>query len=182
MDPEDVCCGTAGYDSRIDKFTALDLENHGTGEAGILGPCDRSQCDHRIDERAAHDTGDGDRKDDAREGDHHISDTHDDDIDDAAEVSGNDAHRGAYDEDAGYEGDDGGQGVARAVEDTGEYVTSELVCAEEMRRRRCLVRILHDSGERVIRSDDRSKECDRQKKDDQKRGEAEGFIFFEAFD
>ena len=33
-----------------------------------------------------------------------------------------------------------------------------------------------------MRSDDRSKECDRQKKDDQKRGEAEGFIFFEAFD
>ena len=171
----------AADDGGIYEIPFLDFQYHGPGEPGVLCPGHRGECDHGVDQAAAHDTSDGNSQDDAGEGNHHIRDTHDHRIHDAAEVAGNNPQRGAHTEDDDHQRQHAGQGVSAAVEDTGQHITAQFVRTEEMGRRRSLVRILHHRLQGTVGRNHRRQENNGDEQHHQKRGDAEGPVFLESF-
>lgn len=130
MVEEDTGGAGADGDSGFDVARLAETEDFAPGNAGEDGGVADAEDEDDIEEVAAEDGGDKDDEDEVGDGEEEVDDGHDDAIDFAPDVTGDEA--GEHAESTGDEDAEeaNGEGDAGAVDDAAEHILAEVVGAE----------------------------------------------------
>ena len=172
MPQDDLRRAQADGDGRLDVGLLLDGERRGAGDAGKARHEGDGDDHDDVPEAAAERRRDHDREQEFGKGEQEVDDPRHDAVDEAAEIAGGDAERGAEDGGERRRDEAEDQRIAGAVEKARKHVAAELVGAEPMLRRRIGVDAKIALGERIVGRDRRRCERDRdEERDDARRHE-----------